>query len=209
MNNVKTYRDGARLILVVENCTGEIAAKVNDFVLDILQCNVAPEPTPVPAIIPEKPVEEPMPNVEKATPINVESGRAFDEPVPEQMARNYPVDGVSGTFGVAIDTGNTETIVAVYQQINNMDVSMRYTITNMCKQYVRDDCLRRHPDCTNTSQIKKFFNEYKPLIGNELRYILSSSSYANIEDFLDFGDEYQHQEAYRYVIECLIKRTNN
>lgn len=209
MNNVKTYRDGARLILVVENCTGEVAAKVNRFVMDILQCDAAPEPTRVPAVVPEKPVDEPIPDVTKATPITVEDGKAFDEPAPEEMARNLPVEGISGTFGIALDRGHTDTVVSVYLQINNMEDSMRYTVTEMCKKYVREDCLRRTPECTNTTQIRKFFNEYKPLIGNELKFILSSSTYATVEDFLDFADEYQHQDAYRYVIEALLKRTSN
>ena len=36
MNNVKTYRDGDRFILVVENCNGSLATKVNEFIVSIM-----------------------------------------------------------------------------------------------------------------------------------------------------------------------------
>lgn len=108
LNNIKTYKDGARMILVVENCTGEIAAKVNDFILDIL--GFESTPATVPEIVPEQVKAEEKPDLTNATPVTRESGKAFDEPAPEAVAREYPVPGISATFGKALDTGDTNAV---------------------------------------------------------------------------------------------------
>ena len=48
MVNIKTYKDGDRFILVVENCIGETAQKVNSFVADLLGLSEAVKPVQVP-----------------------------------------------------------------------------------------------------------------------------------------------------------------
>ena len=61
MVNIKTYKDGDRLILVVENCVGETATKVNRFVTELL--GIEEEPIKVPNLTPIKVEEEPIPNM--------------------------------------------------------------------------------------------------------------------------------------------------
>lgn len=75
MVNIKTYKDGDRLILVVENCVGETATKVNRFVTDLLGIEAIPQD--VPDLVPIKVTEEPVPIVPQ--PITEE--KPFIEPV--------------------------------------------------------------------------------------------------------------------------------
>lgn len=205
MNNIKTYKDGARMILVVENCTGELAAKVNDFILDILGFESAP--ATVPEIVPEKVQVEEKPDLTNATPITRESGKAFDEPAPETVAREYPVPGISATFGKALDTGDTNAVVTALMETAKMDPSMRYTIARMSKKYIYEDCSRRIPDAATTVQIKRFFAEYAPLIKKSIKFVLDSMAVANLDDFFALTDEYVQQDAYRVVLEDLIARS--
>lgn len=207
LNNIKTYKDGARMIMVVENCTGDIAAKVNNFILDIL--GMDSEPTPVPEIVPEKPKAEPIPDTTKATPITRETGKAFEEPVPEQVAREFPVPGFSATFGRALNTGDTKAVVWAMMQTQHMNPAMQHTIVRMSKQYILQDCQRRVPANTTTAQIKRFFDEYEPLIKKGIKHILDSAAYATLNDFFELTDEYFHQDAYRVVLEDLIARAKN
>lgn len=205
MNNIKTYKDGARMILVVENCTGDIAAKVNNFILDIL--GMDSKPTSIPEIVPEAPKEEAIPDTTKATPITKETGKAFVEPVPEQVAREYPVPGVSATFGHAFDTGDTKAIVWAMMQSQRMDPAMQHTIIRMSKRYIQRDCSRRVPDAASIAQIRRFFDEYEPLIKRGIKQILNSAACANLDDFFGLTEEYVLQDAYRVILEDLLARS--
>lgn len=195
------------MILVVENCTGDIAAKVNNFILDIL--GMDSEPASVPEIIPEKPKEEPIPDTTKATPITRETGKAFEEPVPEPVAREYAVPGGSATFGHAFDTGDTRAVIWAMMQAQHMEPAMKYTIIRMSKRYILWDCSRRNPETASTAHIKRFFADYEPLIKKGIKHILDSAAYATLNDFFELTDEYMHQDAYRAVLEDLIARSKN
>lgn len=212
MNNVKTYKDGSRLVIVVENCTGPLAAKVNAFILDVLGM---PEGEPlkeevltqvVPGIVPEKPVKEEIPDVSEAEQIHPGDEDPFNAPIPEELARSLAVDGPSGTLGRALDTGDTAAVVKLSMQSRNMDESVRYTALKLCKQYILKDCQRRTPECTPTNEIMKFFDVYKPLIGAAIKDILAKAGMSSLKDFFALQDEYQHQDAYGAILECIIRR---
>lgn len=203
MNNIKTYRDGARFMLVVENCVGETAKKVNAFILELMG---AIEPEQIPGIIPEKPVDEPPPSVARMEEITPNDPEPFKVPIPEEDAKNLPVDGPSGTLGRAIDAKDTEAIIAVCLRAKTMDESVRDTAMKLCKEYILNDCQKRIPENTLSNEIRKFFRIYKPLIEGATTQILESAGYASTEDFFDFADEYLHQQAYASVLESVIER---
>ena len=211
MRNIKTYKDGSRLVIVVENCTGPLAAKVNNFILDVLgldenSVNLQDVTQEVPGIVPEKPVEKERLDLSQAEEIKQGNEAPFDAPIPEELARSLPVDGPSGTLGRALDTGDTAAIVKMCLSTKNMDESVRYTALKLCKQYILKDCKRRTPECTPTNEIIKFFDVYKPLIGVAIKDILSKAGMSTLKVFFTLQDEYIHQDAYSTVLECIIGR---
>lgn len=211
MRNIKTYKDGSRLVIVVENCTGPLAAKVNNFILDVLgldenSVNLQDVTQEVPGIVPEKPVEKEKLDLSQAEEIKKGDEAPFDAPIPEELARSLAVDGPSGTLGRALDTGDTAAIVKMCLSTKNMDESVRYTALKLCKQYILKDCKRRTPECTPTNEIIKFFDVYKPLIGVAIKDILSKAGMSTLKDFFALQDEYIHQDAYSTVLECIIGR---
>lgn len=211
MRNIKTYKDGSRLVIVVENCTGPLAAKVNSFILDVLgldedPANLQDVTQEVPGIVPERPIEDDAPDLSQAEEIGQGNEAPFNAPIPEELARSLAVDGPSGTLGRALDTGDTAAIVKMCMQTKNMDESVRYTALKLCKQYILKDCKRRTPECTPTNEIIKFFDVYKPLIGAAIKDILSQAGMSSIKDFFTLQDEYIHQDAYSTVLECIIGR---
>lgn len=213
MRNIKTYKDGSRLVIVVENCTGPLAAKVNAFILDVLGVgdeSPAPEAvlTEIPGIVPEKPIEESAPDMSKATLIEKGDEAPFNAPIPEDMARGLAVRGPSGTLGRALDTGDTAAIIAMCMQTHNMEESVRYTALKLCKDYILKDCQKRIPECTPSNEIAKFFDLYKPLIGVAIRDILSQVGMSSLKDFFTMQEEYIHQDAYATVLECIIRRVS-
>ena len=62
MVNIKSYKDGDRLVLVIENCTGDIAEKTNNFITSLLGIDITPTQVPLKPI---KVAEEPMPEIPK------------------------------------------------------------------------------------------------------------------------------------------------
>ena len=204
MTNIKTFKDGSRLIIVVENCTGDLATKVNNFLLDLLGTT---EAQPVPEVIPEETKEEVAPIVEEAEAITVKNPTPFEAPAPEDVAKDFLVEGDSGTFGEALRRKDTQAVVWATVKANKADESIRQTLVKMCKQYIYNDCASRDPEITSTEEIKKFISIYKPIIGGAIKQILGSSGYATLDDFFDLADEYIHQDAYRVIIEEIMERS--
>lgn len=217
MQNIKTYKDGNRLVIVVENCTGELATKVNRFILDALgmpeiSSDDMPEqakPVAVPAIVPEVVAEEKI-ELDQCTPITASEEKPFEEPIPLQAANDVAVKGGSGTLGNAIRNKDTVAIVElVAKDSKTMNESTRTSVLALCKTYIREDCIKRDPYYATTAEIQKFFEIYEPLLTNSIQQILGSVGYANMRDFFGFTDEHVHQDAYASVLESLIERTSN
>ncbi len=203
MTNLKTYKDGSRLILVVENCTGEIAAKVNAFVLDLLGTN---GPEVIPAVVPITVQEEAEPEVRPEQEITKENGNLFNAPAPEETAKNIPVDGPSGTLGNAINTGDTNTVVRVCVKATNLDESLRHTVIKLCKEYLLDDCSRRNPDNAGVHDFKSFCETYKPLIDKSLKNILSQAGHNKLHHFIAEAKLEVLRDAYSRLLDDLIVR---
>lgn len=206
MTTVRTYKDGDRLIIVLENCTGELAQKANAFVMDALGLpGKAPSPTPVPAVIPQT-VAEPDITIRESDEIQEE--KPFDEPLPLQNVHNIPVSGGSGTLGQAIERKDTAAIVELCVSTKTMAPQARDSVLALCKEYIRNDCLNRDPDYTGSDEIRQFFKEYEPLIQGAIKQILESAGYSCLDDFFDLTDEYIQQDAYSSVLTALISRVS-
>lgn len=201
MNNIKTYKDGERLCIVVENCTGATAAKVNRFLLDIL--GVPVEPAEVPGLTPVEVIEDPMPLTDDMEIITEE--QLFDEPSPIEEARSLPVDGPSGTLGYALDTGDTYAVVRA-TLAPNLDERMRYTVIELCKEYMINDCLARVPETATRQDVQNFIVAYRPLIKAQLIELLNADGFNDLKAFLENVSVEKLQHAYRAILEALTTR---
>lgn len=203
MTNVKTYKDGSRLVIVVENCTGPLAEKVNNFLLDILG---AEPPRTVPAVVPQEIREEPIPDTTIITEITETDPSPFKAPSSTEEARSYPVEGASGSLGRALDSGDTTAIVKLSTKTHLMDESLRYTVLELCKQYMLDDCIKRDPADASLKEITRFIGEYTPLIRACIQELLKQAGYADIKTYLECADIEQLRGAYQAVLDCIISR---
>ena len=203
MANIKTYKDGSRLIIVVENCTGATAEKVNNFLLDVLGTVQVQE---VPAVIPAEPKEEVIPEIRVEDEITPENPTPFVAPSSEARARECAVKGASGTFGRALDTGDTAAIVNISTRAHKLEESLHYTVVEMCKRYMLDDCIRREPETASTNEIERFVADYHPLIKASLGEILSAAGYADADAFFKHANMVQQRGAYQSLIDGLITR---
>lgn len=205
MTTVRSYKDGNRLILVVENVTGETAKLVNEFLAKIHGIPVASEP--VPAVVPEARIEEPIPEILPEQEVADTSTPVFAEPAPEDMAMALPVSGECSTLGEAIKCHDTRAVVALVGKLDAVDEALRQTAMTLCKAYIYRDCCNRDPDITGTAEIQKFFADYAPLIKSATKQILEQMGYADLRNFFDFEQEFVHQDAYRAILDNLKERT--
>ena len=108
MANIKTYKDGTRLIIVVENCTGPTAEKVNNFLLDILG---TAQPKEVPAVIPIEETEDIAPEIRIEDEIGPENPTPFTAPSPEEIAEELrlPLERVREIIRISQDPVSLET----------------------------------------------------------------------------------------------------
>lgn len=203
MANIKTYKDGARLIIVVENCVGDTAEKVNNFLLDVI--GTAP-PKTIPAVVPIEIEEEAAPEIRIEDEITAENPTPFVAPSSKESARACPVNGASGTLGRALDTGDTAAIVEFTAGVRNIDESLRHTALEMCKRYMLDDCICREPENASTSEMKRFVVNYLPLVKTSVKEILCGAGYADIDTFFEHANDIQQRGAYQSILDGLISR---
>jgi len=209
MTNIKTYKDGDRFILVLENCTGELAAKVNQFILDVIGVPVTTEL--LPEIIPETVPAEEFPDMNKCLPITAvsENAKPFCEPMTENDARNIPIYGRSETIGQAMDKGDTAAVIYMSTCAKMLKESARQGVVTLCKAYLRDDCSKRNIEHASTPEIQDFFLLYTPIIREELKRILDASGCMALEDFFAQSNMSTQRSAYKNILDCVIQRTSS
>ena len=174
---------------------------MNEFLLDILGVETAKE---VPAVIPQEVKEDPFPNFEEVDEITAPN--AFKAPSSEEQARSCPVEGASGTFGRALDTGDTVAVVMLSIKATNMEESLRYTVLKLCKRYMLDDCIKREAENASANEIRRFLLEYQPLIKGCLKELMNKAGFASIDQFLQDADMDSKRHAYQSVLDCIISR---
>lgn len=204
MVNIKSYKDGDRLILVVENCTGELAVKVNKFLSEIIGLEAAP--TTVPALAPPIVEEETIPNV---TEQKFAMPGDFNEPPTEQEILCYKFTGgpFSGTnLKDALKKAGVKAAIEIACNTKALSKEVKGDIVGVCKQYLMDDLCKRDSKVDSLLEISKFFKLYYPLIKGGVEQILSMSGYSDITDFLDFSDEQTQRDAYESIIQGLSER---
>lgn len=204
MVNVKSYKDGDRLILVVENCTGELAVKVNKFLSEIIGIEEAP--ATVPALVPPVVEEEAAPDITKqksAMPGD------FNEPPTEQEVLGY--EFANGPFlGMnlkdALEKSGVKAAIEIACNAKTLPKEVKENIVGICKHYLMNDLCKRDPKSDALFEISKFFKLYYPLIKSGVEQILAMAGYSDLTDFLDFSDEQTQRDAYESIIQGLSER---
>lgn len=198
VNSIKFWRDGERFIIVVDNCTGSTATKVNNFITDMLGLTPQEQPaaTPVPHITPQKPPSFKADEVlAAATPIKATTDLFREIVDPHDII----IEGGAGTLGHAIESKDTAAVVRFFAEHKEHAPAQK-----LCRQYILDDCNRRDYVFATESEIRVFFSAYQPIIKDAVPQILSSAGYATIEDFFDFADICLIRDAYRAILESIL-----
>ena len=211
---------GERLIVVVENCTGDTAVRVNQMLAALISDSPltpapsyeavpqpivktdVPDPIQVPAVTLEPVKEEPAPDLRKAEPI-VSQTDFFEEPIPEEDALNTPVQSGAKTLRGALEQNDVKAIVQCLFDSKNLPENTRHTVNKICRQFLQRDLDKREPAITAVQDIKAFVTAYLPFLKTPLRQILSQTGYESIEDFFQYSEEWLVQEAYRSLLEAI------
>lgn len=200
MIGIKSYKDGNRLIIAIDGCSGEIAKKVNRFLGELIGLEAGEEmpSVSVPDVEPVEVDTEP-PSVTDMQEIN-SAEDLFPEPVPEELASQYVYD--DRTLETLIDEKDTGAIVNLLQELLG-DKENNAPVIAVCKSYLKQDCARRVPENATTKEIKRFFVAYYPLLKKAVDQILEQSGFAMMRDFFDVAADWQHQDAYKSALEAL------
>lgn len=207
MVNIKSYKDGDRLILAIENCTGDLAIKVNRFLAEIVGIE-AEEPQIVPALEPPEVINEPTLDLTKAT--TAKPGD-FKEPLSEKEILHYTLkEGVYSGKSVeqAFNEFGVDAAIRLACEAKNIPEDIRESAVRLCKQNIMKDLNRRNTEMDSTEEIKAFFNQYKPLIRDGIEQILAMAGYVTLDEFFILADEQMQRDAYESIIQGLAERVS-
>lgn len=204
MVNVKSYKDGDRLVLVVENCTGELAEKVNHFLAEIL--DIVPVAKPVPGLAPLENEDEPQPDISNLTPVS--PGEFKEAPTIQAISKYVFSSGQykGKTFEYALKKNGVAAAISIACSIKSIEQPLRDSILKYCKQMIAKDLASKDVQNDSFDAIGNFFEMYKPLAIKGIQQILSMSGYASLEEFMVFSDEKTIRDAYEALIKALIER---
>lgn len=199
-NSIKTFKDGNRMVIVVENITGKTASLINKFIMEALElsCEEEIEHEELLDLVPTQPKEDEEIKTEELEPLTKDN--LFKEPLTKEEVLNIELRPFY-TIGEAIKEKDTQALVE-----HSIKAKTEEEI-DVIKEYIYKDCSSRETEWETHSEIRKFIITYKPLIENLLSQILDFAGYATIEDFLDFADIVLQIDAYRSIVDAMIERT--
>ena len=200
MKNVKTYKDGDRFVLVVENCTGELKAKVAELVLGIL--DLGEGPTELPHLSPIRVADEKVPEEKVLEDL---PRKDIENAVPKKdgFMSGGRYDGKS--FADAIRADGVAAAIYMLQNADAIAPGFVLSLKGKCKEAIGLDVWSRDPDTATAADFEGFVNLYGPLIGNEnaLGSILAQAGYSDISDFIAFAGDTMIKGAYEALLEAI------
>lgn len=203
MTNIKSYKDGARLILVIENCTGELARKCNAFLADVVGIDADPEP--IPALVPLQIRDDPPPDERTMEPVVRMDEDKRDHSCESRQIPSGPYQGLR--VKDALLQHGVKAAIDLIQRRSQFPELVRDDLLAITKKMIYSNAAARNPDTASLEEIRAFFSEFQPLIVNSTRQILEMAGYSLIADFLDFAPEHMQQDAYYSVLDELKRRT--
>lgn len=202
MVNVKAYKEGNRLTLVVENPDLDTAKIINDMLIRL--CGVT-QVTDVEGLVPVSYHENEMPNTNEEYEITDLKSKPFKESMSKEEILSLKIDGLNVTLGSAVKHNDIVSIVHAYINASNHGVEAESGIIKICKEFILNDCKKRDPDCTPISEIIKFCRIYAHLIKDAVKEVLDMSGFERLNEFIENTDEYLVQDAYSSWIDVIIR----
>lgn len=205
MVNIKSYKDGDRLILVIENCTGDLAIQVNKFLAEIIGLKNS-SPKEVPALVSIPVNDEPMPEID--TLQQAHSGDFIEPPTDEEIKRFSFSDGAYKGMSVydALKQDGIKAAVRISSKSNLLPKNIKGKAIEICKKSIAQDLCLKNTSTASRNEIYDFFTLYSPIIEDGIKQILCMSGYSSLSDFFAFADENTLKDAYEGIVLSLREK---
>lgn len=206
MNNVKTYKDGDRFILVVENCKGSLATKVNEFIVSIM--GIEEEPTEVP-LIPLEVEEEDVPDISSCEEILqfVNSEKQIDTDVFRFVDGLYK----GMTYEEAEKQDGAKAVAYTFAHAKEVAPNCVEQIKEKCKERLFVDCgLGKYdPDLDSENDFRNFIDTYDSILNKTFKSISAQAGYENIQVMIDSARENLWRDGYAAAKKKLLEIINS
>ncbi len=201
MNNIKTFRDGDRFVLVVENCKGSLAAKVNEIIVSLV--GVEDEPIEVP-LVPIKVEEENVPDVTSYEEVYqfLDTEKKIDPDVFRFVAGNYK--GL--TFEEAQKKDGNKAVAYTFAHVKEVAPNCQEQIRCKCKEIMFYDygLGNYNPDLDSENDFRKFIDTYDSILDKTFKSISAQAGYENIQALIANARENVWRDAYSAAKKKLI-----
>lgn len=206
MNNLKTYRDGDRFILVVENCKGSLAAKVNEFIVSIM--GIKEEPTEVP-LVPLKVEDEDIPDIDSCE--EVLQFVDLEKHIDTDVFRF--VDGIykGMTFEEAQKKDGIKAVAYTFAHVKEVAPNCQEQILCKCKENLFYDCglSKYDPDLDSENDFRRFIDTYDSVLNKTFKSISAQAGYENIQTMIANARENVWRDGYAAAKKKLLDIINN
>ena len=141
--------------------------------------------------------EEPMPDLDTATPITGPED-LFPEPIPEEEAMNTAVEGPARTLRGAIQQKDTTAIIRLLRMQKESCVAL--TVNKICRDYLEQDLNYRDPNTADAAEIRLFFEVYNDYLKDAALKILSATGFNDMDTFFRMNtDDVLHEAYYSFI----------
>ncbi len=201
MNNIKTYKDGDRFVMVVENCNGAIATTVNEFITSILGIEAKPEPVP---LVPIEVAEEEIPDTSSYEEI---THFIKDEQHVDVDVFRF-VDGIykGMTFDEAKDKDGMKAIAYTFANVKKVAPDCPSQILQKCKELLFYDCGlgKYNPDLDSENDFRKFIETYDSMLNKIFKSMCEQAGYEDMQAMLASASENTWRSCYSLAKEKLL-----
>lgn len=195
MRNVKSYKDGNRLILVVENCTGETAKIVNSFLAQLL----VGEAEEVQNVAPPMVAEDTPPAIKESQKI---TAGAFTEDISEEEAGKLVF--FQRPVQYWLNANHIPAIICIATEARkNLSAYQYRTVIALCSRFLHNDLYRRNPSDASEEEIKDFFDSYKDLLKPLHSFLLKKAGCSDFDVLWKETNLSVKQDAYRCALDEL------
>lgn len=200
--NVKTFMDGDRFILVVEQAQkGETAKIIREFVGKLLIDAPAAE---IKGLQPHPDPSDKLPFIPEGYGDEVP-----DEPISEEEAKEYIF--TSGEYkGLCFNSATVKygrsAAIKIYVLTDELPQNVGTVLKGICRNVILNDLNSRNPDEFVRKDVRSFIFSYRPIAEDLLKKMKDSQGCSSIEDFVKFSDNTVLSDAYKTLIKELKLR---
>lgn len=191
MENIKLYKDGNRLVIVVENC-GDAEEQILSKMIGAVTSDT-------------KSIKD-LSNVD--TPSNTPNVSTNIETSKEQKEKTFTFGKHKGKTPTEVvkELGRFKSFMFFKTLTSIYDKDLKASVDEKIKAY-NDSILKPLLDKVEKASYDDmivFFNNFKPLFEKELNMEVNDMQYTNIEELLSYEDDNSRQALYRKYIEKIM-----